>query len=127
MRYCKKTCPSKFRRTFPAIPTIGLIICLFIAAIMKNYFPAIVALIVICITTSSFAAQDQALIRETRKNQLAHDAKETSVSPTQAAAIRKAVLPLDHDPRAVGTPWENQQRALHVQEQDGTPLSEKGN
>lgn len=31
---------------------------------------------------------------------------------------KRTVLPLDHGPRAQTTPWENQQRRLHAQQQE---------
>ena len=66
---------------------------------------------------SAIAAQDQALIQETRKNQLAHDAQTSQASPPPAAPAKKVALSLDHGPRAVVTPWVNQQRRLRAEEE----------
>jgi len=64
------------------------------------------------LTSSSIAAQDQALIRETRKNQLAHGAQSSQAPAEPAVTAKKASLSLDHGQRAAVTPWVNQQRIL---------------
>jgi len=95
---------------------------------MKKSVLLIAALINIGAVSTAIAAQDQALIQETRKNQLAHDGKESSSSAVQSSsAVKKPALPLDHGPRAVATPWENQQRKSLPQEQGTIQSSEKGN
>jgi hypothetical protein len=93
---------------------------------MKKSYHLIAVFINVAIASNSFAAQDQALIQETRKNQLTHDAKESSAPSTQAtSSAKKTTLPLDHGPRAVATPWENQQRKLSTSEQINSPPSKK--
>jgi len=70
--------------------------------------------------TASHAAQDQSLIHTARKNQLANDAKaEQAAAPKPAQQpAQKLVLPLDHGPHAVVTPWVNEQRRLRAAEQE---------
>lgn len=70
--------------------------------------------------TASHAAQDQSLIQTTRKNQLANDAKTEQAAASKPAqqSAQKRVLPLDHGPHAVVTPWVNEQRRLHAAEQE---------
>jgi hypothetical protein len=84
---------------------------------MKKFSLLCAVLVQFALAASAIAAQDQALVQETRKNQLAHDAQD-SKAPTEASvAADKLVLPLDHGPRAVVTPWVNQQRRLRAEEE----------
>src|ERR1700757_203458 len=90
----------------------------FAGVTMKKNYHLIAVFINVAIASNTFAAQDQALIQETRKNQLAHDAKESSAPSMQAtSSAKKPALPLDHGPHAVTTSWENQQRKLSTPEQ----------
>ena len=80
--------------------------------------PLILAILFQCvITASAIAAQDQSLIQETRKNQLAHDAQASQAPAEPAVTPKKVSLSLDHGPRAVVTPWVNQQRILRAEEE----------
>ncbi|HSY27972.1 MAG TPA: hypothetical protein VK832_10745 [Burkholderiaceae bacterium] len=81
---------------------------------MKKFSILCAVLLQFALTASAIAAQDQALVQETRKNQLAHDAQDAKVSEPAVAANKQA-LSLDHGPRAVVTPWVNQQRKLRAE------------
>lgn len=83
---------------------------------MKRF--AVASLIVLSVTASSsiFAAQDQLVIEQARKNQLAHDVHEQEVQRKPApSTATKLVLPLDHGPHAQVTPWFNEQRRLRAE------------
>ena len=82
---------------------------------MKNFSLLCAVLLQFALAASAIAAQDQALVQETRKNQLAHDAQDAK-APEPAVAANKQALSLDHGPRAVVTPWVNQQRRLRAEE-----------
>lgn len=87
---------------------------------MKFTFALSLMILNAALMTNSFAAQDQSLIQTTRKNQLANEAKNeqaVAAKPVQQSA-QKLVLPLDHGPRAVVTPWVNEQRRLRAAEQE---------
>lgn len=95
---------------------------------MKKLFARVNILLSVAFAGATFAAQDQALIQQTRKNQLAHDALQAQAAPQQSAsAAMHLKLPLDHGPRAEVTPWVNQQRRLRVaQETDFEPETRGG-
>ena len=81
-------------------------------------FPLIIAAALnVAVLNSAFAAKDEVLIQTTRKNQLAYDAAQAAAQSAQPAAAKPLVLPLDHGPHAVVTPWVNQQRRLHAAEE----------
>jgi len=87
---------------------------------MKTAFALSLLILNAALVTTSYAAQDQSLIQTARKNQLADDAKTeqtVAAKPTQQPA-QKLVLPLDHGPHAVVTPWVNEQRRLRAAEQE---------
>lgn len=88
------------------------------------------AILIQCVLTSSaIAAQDQALIQETRKNQLAHDAQASQAPAESTVTAKKVSLSLDHGPRAVVTPWVNQQRILRAEKEakKAAAVNETGN
>jgi hypothetical protein len=71
-------------------------------------------------TATAWAAQDQTLIQQTRKNQAAHAADESAgASSAKPAATAKPAL--DHGPRAQVTPWVNRQRQAKQQDAKAAP------
>ncbi|HEY8026106.1 MAG TPA: hypothetical protein VIF60_16185 [Burkholderiaceae bacterium] len=92
---------------------------------MKFTFALSLVILNAALMTSSSAAQDQALIQTTRKNQLANEAKNeqavTAKSSQQSA--QKPALQLDHGPRAVVTPWVNEQRRMRAAEQEKSKVA----
>jgi hypothetical protein len=101
-------------------------IYLLVGVIMKFSSIFIFALISIGTMSSSIAAQDQALIQQTRKNQLAYDARQLA-SMQATTDSTKAALPHDHAPRVTAAPLDNQQRQPASQEQGNAQSSEKDN
>ncbi len=86
-----------------------------------------VAASAIAFSSSAIAAKDDALIEATRKNQLAHDAQDSQKKPSSeqsAGVAKKLVLPLDHGPHAVVTPWVNQQRRLRAEDEAKKKLAD---
>jgi len=77
--------------------------------IMKNISLLVTASAILSLNLPAFAAQDQ--------SNVANPATQESQKSTVAANVKKPTLLLDHGPRAVVTPWVNQQRILSAQEQ----------
>lgn len=90
---------------------------------MRKQTLVISALLNIALASSALAAKDDVLLQITRKNQLAYDAAQ---SAQPAAPANKLVLPLDHGPRAVVTPWVNQQRRLKAAEAEKAKAAAPG-
>lgn len=65
---------------------------------------------------NAFAAQDQALLDATHRNQITNDAKNKQVASADTTP-KKPSLQLDHGPRAEVTPWVNEQRRLHAKQE----------
>lgn len=88
----------------------------------------IAGLFVFSVTVSSsvIAAQDQLLIEQARKSHPAHDAQEQEAQqkPSAPSTAKKLVLPLDHGPHAQVTPWVNEQRRLHAEDEAKMKLAE---
>jgi hypothetical protein len=91
---------------------------------MKKSFTYLFILLNTASAGSAIAAQDQALIQQTRKSQLAYDALQAQAAPQQSAnALMNLKLPLDHGPRAEVTPWVNRQRRLRAEEESKAALA----
>lgn len=85
---------------------------------MKKLFACMLALLNTAFAGIAVAAQDQALVQQTRKNQVAQDAQQMHAAPQQlASAAANLKLPLDHGPRAEVTPWVNRQRRIRAEEE----------
>jgi hypothetical protein len=88
---------------------------------MKNLTISLLILANIVFVVSAFPAQDQALIQTTRQNQLANEAKDSqgaASSEKSEQSFGRWKPSLDHGPRAVVTPWVNEQRRLAAKDSD---------
>ncbi len=78
--------------------------------IMKAILTVLAGVLGLSVMLPAFAGPDWAVIEAGRKNHRTQVAQMEKLTPDQKCAAEKLVLPLDHGPRAVSTPYLNAKR-----------------
>lgn len=77
---------------------------------MKKLVTSLIGTVALSVMLPAFAGPDWQAIEQARKEKRTQAAQAEKLTPAEACAAKRLVLPLDHGPRAQTTPYMNEKR-----------------